>query len=463
MSSKNSTLFSQGSVYFTDRAIHRLCELGKGGEGSVFKAKYTLDEAEYAVKRIIIPAKKLEKLRDSESFRSKLKEVYALAKFDHPNVVRYHHSWVEFHKAGYNIPVSGEDSSDESETESVSVSEAIAESRPFQSLSVEATTNDVLEAEISSDIFGLQDITKELADLEIDQNQNESGDFIRFADSDDPSIEDTQSKKVKVIQQYHPVKVNVDAVIFIKMTAYPFTLQQYLNPGERDPMSVRHCFHILPTIRFLLAVVDGLQYIHRRNIVHKDLKPANIFLSILPARDPPTQAYIDIKDCTHCANFKSAAPVWLSPHIGDFGMIHEVETAKFTDSTIISQDGQDSEGYSTLKNEEASQPYQDGDSWAGGTQLYAPPRIRGVKEIICPKRDSYALGAIALEMICSFNTGSERYFTFNKLREEGKFPTGVENHELGKAIMGMLQSDREQRWGLDRVKDFLIDVEKTLR
>lgn len=68
--------------------------LGKGGFGVVFKAYNRIDECSYAVKRI--------ELKDSKTARDKvMREVKALAKLDHPGIVRYYQSWLECPPLGW--------------------------------------------------------------------------------------------------------------------------------------------------------------------------------------------------------------------------------------------------------------------------------------------------------------------------------------------------------------------------
>ena len=56
--------------------------LGAGGFGVVFESKNKLDEVNYAVKRVRLPAK-------DEAKKKVLREVKCLAKLDHRNIVRY--------------------------------------------------------------------------------------------------------------------------------------------------------------------------------------------------------------------------------------------------------------------------------------------------------------------------------------------------------------------------------------
>ncbi|KAF4521545.1 hypothetical protein B566_EDAN009513 [Ephemera danica] len=62
--------------------------LGRGGFGVVFEARKKIDDCSYAVKRIQLPFRK-------ESRDRVMREVKALAKLEHPHIVRYYHSWIE--------------------------------------------------------------------------------------------------------------------------------------------------------------------------------------------------------------------------------------------------------------------------------------------------------------------------------------------------------------------------------
>ncbi|GMR39545.1 hypothetical protein PMAYCL1PPCAC_09740, partial [Pristionchus mayeri] len=68
--------------------------LGVGGFGIVFEAVDILEKREYAVKRIFVKPKD-----ENKVFKI---EVQALAKFDHPGMVRYHNTWIERPLPGCN-------------------------------------------------------------------------------------------------------------------------------------------------------------------------------------------------------------------------------------------------------------------------------------------------------------------------------------------------------------------------
>nr|XP_013189930.1 unnamed protein product [Amyelois transitella] len=62
--------------------------LGRGGFGVVFEARNNIDHREYAIKRITLP-------RREEKRERVLREVRALAKLEHDNIVRYFNAWIE--------------------------------------------------------------------------------------------------------------------------------------------------------------------------------------------------------------------------------------------------------------------------------------------------------------------------------------------------------------------------------
>lgn len=66
--------------------------LGYGGFGRVFKYKNQLDDVTYAIKEIPVED-------DMDRAISVLNEIRILARLSHPNIVRYHHAWVEEDKS----------------------------------------------------------------------------------------------------------------------------------------------------------------------------------------------------------------------------------------------------------------------------------------------------------------------------------------------------------------------------
>ncbi|XP_054846988.1 eukaryotic translation initiation factor 2-alpha kinase 3 isoform X2 [Eublepharis macularius] len=62
--------------------------LGRGGFGVVFEARNKVDDCNYAIKRIRLPNRELAR-------EKVMREVKALAKLEHPGIVRYFNAWLE--------------------------------------------------------------------------------------------------------------------------------------------------------------------------------------------------------------------------------------------------------------------------------------------------------------------------------------------------------------------------------
>lgn len=90
-----------------EREYDEIEMVGKGGYGKVYKVKHRLDNAFYAVKRIVVSATRLQRIQDygTQEMESLLEEVRSLAKFDHVNIVRYHNAWLEFTSGPLDAPL----------------------------------------------------------------------------------------------------------------------------------------------------------------------------------------------------------------------------------------------------------------------------------------------------------------------------------------------------------------------
>jgi hypothetical protein len=72
-----------------------LGQIGRGGMGSVFRARHRLDGREYAIKVVPYSARPGMPDRSALAAQRVMREVQALAALDHQNVCRYYHTWVE--------------------------------------------------------------------------------------------------------------------------------------------------------------------------------------------------------------------------------------------------------------------------------------------------------------------------------------------------------------------------------
>ncbi|RYP59801.1 hypothetical protein DL770_010137 [Monosporascus sp. CRB-9-2] len=304
--------------------------LGKGAFGKVFRCYNPLDQKTYAIKKVRLSPKLSREFSEGRhgEMEDILREVKALAKLDHVNVVRYHATWIE---------------------------------------------------------------------------------------------------------QPHPPPVGV------------------VNQGgsdSDDTATPRHCYHLLPTLRLLLAILAGLQYIHAKGLIHRDIKPGNIFLS-----EPQAvfhSGYCDVS-CHSCAGHDDGLfSRWLNPRIGDFGLVAQLA----------------SEGLFVEADSESYKPGADSHKPVG-TAYYRPPVWKGDATVgdsesgagpEDEKTDLFALGVVFVEMLWRCGTAMERVAMLKGL-QKGILPSGLEKSLQAEGLETTLVGDvialaramvdpiPAQRWG----------------
>lgn len=237
-----------------------------------------------------------------------------------------------------------------------------------------------------------------------------------------------------------------NVVLFIKMALYPMSFDDYLwsDQQKSDGKPVfQHCYHQTVSANILLKILDGVEYIHRCKKVHRDLKPGNIMLSV--SDDFAPDGSINISNCPDCCTKFGGKQHFITPHIGDFGLVAEIKESQTESSATLSPDKERFEptALAVLSSQQPSrQP---------GTRFYCAPK----STTICPKMDVYSLGVIAFEMIYKFGTKSERAIVLDKLTTEGVFPRPFEKHEMADGIKAMLCRDVSKRWDCAAVRKWL--------
>nr|QQO58385.1 double-stranded RNA-activated protein kinase [Acipenser dabryanus] len=273
--------------------FEEITSLGKGGFGSVYKARNKLDKNMYAVKRV-----KYEKKAE--------REVAVLARLEHDNIVRYSTSWVE----------------------------------------------------------------------ELPGNLPETSESYSSSDSD-PSA----------LQNY----------LIIQMKLYKKgTLKNWIN--DRNHLKTERSK--TDALQIFKQMVDGVVYIHSNNLIHRDLKPTNIFLS----DDDKVK-------------------------IGDFGLA----------TAIINENDGNSLQRTTCT----------------GTKPYMSPEQK-TQNKYGNEVDIFALGLICFELLWRFETGSERAGMWNKIRRR-EFPKEfcTEYSSESKLIDKMLSEAPKDRPKASRIAEDL--------
>lgn len=463
---------------FEERGI-----LGRGGFGRVYHVYNVLDQREYAVKKIPLSPKLSQKYHDGghKELTHILREVQALARLDHCNVVRYHATWIEAPTEPV-IPLAraqlmpmlshrgrmllddkpAQHNSPSTLGPTFSDSPQIGFTEPFNETKgshdyrarigrVISATSEEDEATDSFDPFARsdndQDQLRPLWSPQTSRNASVSapnGTANLFTD-------DRSRHAPSLVSHLDDSSVYV---LHVQMSMYPLTLAEYLLPTSSPrhhshPASPRHCFHVVSALRLILSILCGLQYIHSQGYLHRDIKPSNIFLSTSDFTQPlaftTELGYTDIGSCPSCLD---PAPRFVNPRIGDFGLVADL--ARATGSVHGSPGGSDG-------------------SKAIGTEYYRPPSHMHSAEVVDGRVDVFALGVILLELLWRCGTRMERIALLQGA-QKGRMPDGMkenlraEGHSeetvlrTERCIVGMIHPDPKQRWTCDMVKEVIEEI-----
>lgn len=164
--------------------------------------------------------------------------------------------------------------------------------------------------------------------------------------------------------------------------------------------------------RILLKVVAGLKFLHERGIVHRDIKPDNIFVD-------PGRGVVKIGDLGISRSAAHVeAPAAKAAHMGT----RRAETTRDV-----------------------------------GTPLYASPEQLSGRAVL--ESDLYSLAVVALELFSEFGTDSERRDTIKRAKR-GEIPQSVAAvcPSLAKCIASMLSQRPRDRCSLDDLQSVLLPL-----
>ncbi|XP_026830396.1 eukaryotic translation initiation factor 2-alpha kinase isoform X2 [Ooceraea biroi] len=403
---KNANNFN--SRYLTD--FEPVDCLGKGGYGVVFEAKNKIDDCNYAIKRIALP-------NSQDSRERVMREVKALAKLDHQNIVRYFNAWLECPPKGWQeehdrqwiaklksssgsleitrtstVKTSGSVHINVSQTGTSSVDSAC---EALKLNNVETSDDSFIVFEKSSDnyrydndaicingcstdssgeSFSSSETEKELADIADDTDHSESIAFENTesdADADDTAEKNEKRKRQQSFSLDLKGKSNHDHKSAKMFLYIQMQLCQRLSLREwlKQHTSVRDSAWVLNIFQ---QIIDAVEYVHLQGLIHRDLKPSNIFF-----------AYDD------------------KVKIGDFGLVTAM-----------------TEGYDGAHTPEDENTSLESDVHTAcvGTHLYmSPEQING--QIYNYKVDIYSLGIILFELLTPFLTDMERIMELSNLKK----------------------------------------------
>ena len=409
----------------------------------VEQAMNFIDKQHYAIKRIPLNKKFVKRWQDDryhDGADNVLKEIRTLSRLEHANIVRYHNAWIE-------RPVV--------ETPDLS---------PYVTAATASNLPGSNQRKLLMDGRALSTLPQPRSRQQ-DPVATEKSDGIVFGDASDasrPHISQHELAKDSVSQstisltnssifsdgRSHNARPPFSApnhdssfVLHVQMSIHPLTLTSYLSIAHHhdNPISStkRHCYHLLPTLRILLGILCGLQYLHALGIVHRDIKPSNILISEFTGLASPVNGFYDVGSCPSCS---LSTPYFINPRIADFGLVAEITR------------GKDADGQHThLKR-------------IVGTEMYRPRH--SPEEQFSPTRideslDVFALGIVFFEMLYRFGTKMERHDCLSNLHRAGlpeDFAAQLDQEfagagqEISDCILGMVEPNPDARWTCEEVR-----------
>nr|CAH7751849.1 unnamed protein product [Callosobruchus chinensis] len=372
--------------------------LGKGGFGVVFEVKKRIDECNYAIKRITLPNEPTKRDRV-------MREVKALAKLEHQNIVRYFSSWVE------KPPVGWQEEHDKRWVADKNFEETSTSHRTKRSKSVSINiplSSDAPFIESDSDDDGFQIVFQDNSSNELSSRKHSTNsDNEKLQDNStltrDSGLTEHTSKKVnwkRPGRMHHSWDLTQNQLRLKEESPWYLYIQMQLCKKEslKEWLTANYKRDYKFVIDVFSQILDAVQYIHLRGLIHRDLKPSNIFFSL--------EGQIKV---------------------GDFGLVKDMEDAFDLD---------------LIKKGSPSFP---GHTKEVGTQLYmSPEQFRS--RIYDYKVDIYSLGLIFLELLIPFSTEMERVKKLTDAKKN-KYPSDFiekfpDEHTL---LQSMLCEDPNKR------------------
>ncbi|XP_071976600.1 eukaryotic translation initiation factor 2-alpha kinase 1 [Engystomops pustulosus] len=308
---------AQTSRYLNE--FEEIAQLGKGGYGKVYKVRNKLDGQFYAIKKILI--KKVSR-RDCKKV---LREVKVLAGLQHPNIVGYNTAWMEHVQPPNSkckpIPslqaikgatnhkseeINGGIQSAESSGGSIVFADSVDGEQPgtpaSQSVNMVSVDKNKYYTESKMKNFSMSDINP-CANKDSNANVRSCSSVCRkhdtsqelcprdrcpfnsedeMDDGSDSSCDEECPQKELCLHRHFEIQYHL--MLHIQMNLCERSLWDWIeerNENYRKGRDSARCFDFVD-VRSALSIfyqlLEGVRYVHSMGVLHRDLKPRNIFL-----------------------------------------------------------------------------------------------------------------------------------------------------------------------------------------
>ncbi|XP_075021297.1 eukaryotic translation initiation factor 2-alpha kinase 1 isoform X2 [Calonectris borealis] len=304
---------AQTSRYLNE--FDEVARLGKGGYGKVYKVRNKLDGQFYAVKKINI------KKATRRDCMKVLREVKVLAGLQHPNIVGYHTAWMEqvqtVHPKDKTItgfqPLSlkQESGNDRCYIQSVESGSSIIFADLTSQEKKSCTSPGSLDSELMQNMDLRNDFTNSNSKECMKPNKFElsielQGDSVSSVSSRSTDVKNhsargphssldqdastgskccTEECSKNDVALCGEFEVEYRLMLHIQMQLCEISLWDWIvdrnkkcNERTEETSSPYHLVDVRWTMKIFQELLEGVCYIHSMGVMHRDIKPRNIFL-----------------------------------------------------------------------------------------------------------------------------------------------------------------------------------------